>query len=210
MPGLPKIYKRYQGQYTRSITAVSLVAIVVAMCYFLFTMLDKYVKTDDVAELTMQNATASWALAEDWPDERTLAAWASKDPWPDEENPRYQRGTVISDDVRANLIKGGPERWMFIAAHPVPYALYIHYGVPALVFAISCWLIFRLVNGQRFADFLIATESEMKKVSWSSKAELIGSTIVVIVTVFILAVLIYIADFIWTFGFVKIGVLPGH
>ena len=41
-----------------------------------------------------------------------------------------------------------------------------------------------------------------------SKAELIGSTLVVIVTVAILAVVIYCSDFIWTFLFTHIGVLP--
>ncbi|MBE3132152.1 MAG: preprotein translocase subunit SecE [Acidobacteria bacterium] len=34
----------------------------------------------------------------------------------------------------------------------------------------------------------------MKKVSWSSKAELIGSTVVVIVTVFLLALVIFAVD----------------
>jgi len=52
----------------------------------------------------------------------------------------------------------------------------------------------RYLNMAKAADFLIATESEMKKVSWSSKAELIGSTMVVIVTVVLLAVFIYVAD----------------
>jgi len=50
------------------------------------------------------------------------------------------------------------------------------------------------LNKPKAADFLIATESEMKKVSWSNKAELVGSTIVVVVTVFLLAVFIFVMD----------------
>jgi preprotein translocase SecE subunit len=50
-------------------------------------------------------------------------------------------------------------------------------------------------------DFLVATETEMKKVSWSSRAELVGSTAVVIVTVFVLALFIYFADYILIYVF---------
>jgi preprotein translocase SecE subunit len=41
----------------------------------------------------------------------------------------------------------------------------------------------------------------MKKVAWSSRAELLGSTAVVIVTVFALAVFIYFADTILIYVF---------
>ena len=65
-----------------------------------------------------------------------------------------------------------------------------------------------MVNGPRFADFLIATESEMKKVSWSSRAELVGSTVVVIVTVLILAAYIFGVDSMIAKGLSLLKVLP--
>lgn len=47
---------------------------------------------------------------------------------------------------------------------------------------------------QRVVDFMIATEGEMKKVNWSSKKEIIGSTYVVIgMTVFI-AIFCFVFD----------------
>ena len=44
-------------------------------------------------------------------------------------------------------------------------------------------------------DFLIATEGEMKKVNWSSRKEIRGSTIVVIGLTIIIAVIISVMDF---------------
>ena len=74
------------------------------------------------------------------------------------------------------------------------YKVYVVYAVPAVLFAVLAVGTAYYLNKPKTADFFIATESEMKKVSWSSKAELVGSTIVVIVTVFLLAVFIFVAD----------------
>jgi len=74
------------------------------------------------------------------------------------------------------------------------YRVYVAYAVPAVLFAAIALVVALYLNRPKAADFFIATESEMKKVAWSSKAELIGSTTVVIVTVVLLAVFIYVAD----------------
>ena len=74
------------------------------------------------------------------------------------------------------------------------WSVYVQFGVPAL-FAVALVLVAAwLLNKPSFVDFLIATESEMKKVSWSSRAELLGSTAVVIVTVFLMAFIIWLVD----------------
>jgi preprotein translocase subunit SecE len=75
------------------------------------------------------------------------------------------------------------------------YRVYVVYAVPAVLFAGIAVLVARFLNQPKAADFLIATESEMKKVSWSSKAEVVGSTLVVIVTVVILAAFIFVVDY---------------
>ena len=46
----------------------------------------------------------------------------------------------------------------------------------------------------QMADLLIETQQEMRKVAWSTRAEVIGSTIVVIVTVTLLSLFIYVTD----------------
>jgi len=84
---------------------------------------------------------------------------------------------------------------------------WIQSGVPVVLFALLCWAIFKLVNNPRFADFLIATEGEMKKVSWSTKKEIITSTKVVIITVFIMAVTLAVVDLGFSELFNWVGVL---
>lgn len=48
---------------------------------------------------------------------------------------------------------------------------------------------------KKIKTFLQETKQELKKTSWSTKEELIGATIVVIVAVIILAIFIGIVDF---------------
>jgi preprotein translocase subunit SecE len=75
--------------------------------------------------------------------------------------------------------------------------IYLRFGIPLVVLAGLGLLMFWLVNRPKNADFLIATEGEMKKVSWSSRKEVIGSTKVVIVTTFIMAALLFLVDMIF-------------
>lgn len=70
----------------------------------------------------------------------------------------------------------------------------VRYGIPAVVVLVSAWLIFRLVNYSKFAEFLIAVEGEVHKVSWASRQELIRATIVVLTTMFSLAAILYSYD----------------
>jgi len=73
-------------------------------------------------------------------------------------------------------------------------AMWIATMVPTGLFVILSLLIFWLVNSHRVADFMIAAEGEMKKVSWSSKQEIAVSTFIVIIVVVIMAVLLGTAD----------------
>lgn len=193
MAGLPAIYKRYQGQYTRGITAAALAAVLLAVSVYTYTLLAKYVQRGDSEAKPVKNVDESWVFAKVWPDA---------------DDPVYSIGDPVTEQARERLAEAQVARWEFKPARPVPYALYIHYGVPVLMLAAGALGIYLLMNMPRLADFLIATEGEMKKVSWSSRAELVGSTIVVIVTVALLGILIYVADFVWITGFKLVGVLP--
>jgi preprotein translocase subunit SecE len=66
--------------------------------------------------------------------------------------------------------------------------------VPAGLFVVLGILIFWLVNKPSVADFMIASESEMKKVSWSTWKEIWVSTFIVIVLVILLAVFLGVTD----------------
>jgi len=64
-----------------------------------------------------------------------------------------------------------------------------------------------LMNKPSNADFLIATDSEMKKVNWTSRKELIGSTKVVILFMFLIAILLFVIDILFGYLFYGITVL---
>ncbi|MDO5113575.1 MAG: preprotein translocase subunit SecE [Planctomycetia bacterium] len=67
----------------------------------------------------------------------------------------------------------------------------VRFGVPGVLAIVFLWFSYRIVNYPKFADFLIQVEAEMRKVSWPSRAELINSSIVVIVVMFFLAALLF-------------------
>jgi preprotein translocase subunit SecE len=69
------------------------------------------------------------------------------------------------------------------------------------------WLAFRIVNMPRVAEFLIAVEAEMVKVSWPNNKEVYVTTIVVITVMMIFCVLLACYDLIWHYLFRFIGVL---
>lgn len=60
---------------------------------------------------------------------------------------------------------------------------------------------------QRFVDFLIATDGEMKKVNWSTMKDIRKSTTVVIFASLMLAASLFIVDFAFQWVFKAIGVL---
>jgi len=72
--------------------------------------------------------------------------------------------------------------------------LWVETMVPAALFVVLCILTFYLVNKASVADFMIAAEGEMKKVSWSSRKEIFVSTFIVIVVVVFMAALLGVTD----------------
>lgn|SRR5690554_1833796 len=79
-------------------------------------------------------------------------------------------------------------------------------SIAGVLLASGLWFGFRVVNWPRFADFLIAVEAEMNKVTWPSKDELKRAAVVVIFTIFFLAVVLFAFDIVWQFIFSKLGV----
>jgi preprotein translocase SecE subunit len=73
----------------------------------------------------------------------------------------------------------------------------LQFTVPILITALALWLANRVVNFPAFADFLIATEAELNKVSWTTRKRLVQDTIVVLVTVFLFTAFMFIVDVAW-------------
>jgi len=96
--------------------------------------------------------------------------------------------------------------WKILSGHlpDAVYKPYLAYAIPALFFAIATAVGYYYMNRPGAVDFFIATESEMKKVSWSNKAELMGATMVVIGTVFVMAFIMWLADTLVILGYTKV------
>jgi len=77
------------------------------------------------------------------------------------------------------------------------FMYYITLTLPALMLVAAFWFSWRLVNWPTFADFLIATEAEMNKVSWTTRKRLYQDTVVVLATVVLLTVFLFVIDILW-------------
>lgn len=73
-----------------------------------------------------------------------------------------------------------------------------------LAAVVTLW---RLMNKPSIVDFFIATESEMKKVNWTSRKDLIGSTRVVVIFMFLIAAVLFVFDLVFGWFFYLIDVL---
>lgn len=83
-------------------------------------------------------------------------------------------------------------------------------ALPALIALLSVWVAWRAVNVPPFGDFLIATEAEMNKVSWTPRKRLIQDTLVVLVFLALLTLFLFVIDVFWGWmlSLKFIGVLP--
>ena len=100
----------------------------------------------------------------------------------------------------------GPSITPFLNAHHLsdPRGPFLVVAIFAAVYAIVA---FHYMNKPVSVDFLIATDSEMKKVNWTTQKELMGSTKIVIWFVFVMAVLLFSYDVFFQIIFWMIGVL---
>ena len=87
----------------------------------------------------------------------------------------------------------------------------VQLGVPSILLAVLGVVLFWIAGSNRKTnDFFIATEGEMKKVSWSTKKEVIGSTKVVLAFTFLMALFLFTVDsaFIALFSVIDVLQMP--
>src|SRR5262249_31782813 len=109
-----------------------------------------------------------------------------------------------------HTLEGGEPNWTvkvpFLETHDGQIEYYltilprVQYTVPLLLTVAGLWLAFRVVNFPTFADFLIATEAELNKVSWATKKRLWQDTIVVLVTLVLMTFFLMVVDLFWGWG----------
>ncbi len=83
---------------------------------------------------------------------------------------------------------------------------YVRAGVALAILAFFAGISWWLLNKPRIVDFMIATESEMRKVNWPSKTEIKGSTAVVIIGTLLVTSILFVIDlgFVTLFTIIKI------
>lgn len=86
----------------------------------------------------------------------------------------------------------------------------LEYAGALMLSGLAIWFAYRFVNFPPFADFLIATEAEMNKVSWSTRKQLIRDTIVVLIVVVLMTIFLFVVDYFWGWLLSRemVGVLP--
>jgi preprotein translocase SecE subunit len=90
--------------------------------------------------------------------------------------------------------------WLVPFSRPQAYIYLmfkLHVMLPIILGVLLLWFAWRVVNIPGFADFMIATEAEMNKVSWTNRKRLVQDTIVVLVTVFLFTMFLFVVDIIW-------------
>jgi preprotein translocase SecE subunit len=105
----------------------------------------------------------------------------------------------------ADAVEGGFDvAWETALLHRSSMGLYILLTVATIGLALLAWW---LINRQKHAEFLIATDGEMKKVNWTSRRELIGSTKVVVFFMFFIAAVLFFYDVVFGYFFFMLDVL---
>ncbi|QJW99636.1 preprotein translocase subunit SecE [Frigoriglobus tundricola] len=108
-----------------------------------------------------------------------------------------------------------PDRWtlsMPFDLDPITVVRDAKFVIPIVLLLATIWVAFRAVNVPDFAEFLIATEAEMNKVSWSTRKRLFQDTVVVLLTTLIMTVFLLVVDLFWGWLLSRstVGVLPSR
>ena len=86
--------------------------------------------------------------------------------------------------------------------------VFIQAGVSVIVVIVGGLIGYYLLGRKpKLVDFMIATEGEMRKVNWSTRREIVGSTVLVILLTLLTAVYCQIADLGFSAFFRWVGVL---
>lgn len=117
---------------------------------------------------------------------------------------------VVEDIVGQNAPFSAEIQQNAVFGNPAFDVIYVQAAVAGVILLIGAIAVYVYVgSNRRSVDFLIATDGEMKKVNWSTRKEVQGSTVVVIIASFLLAAAIFVVDLGFGRFFKLIGVLEG-
>ena len=126
----------------------------------------------------------------------------------------YKKGqgywTRMMSAIAAALVVGMGLVWLWdtLATVKVSQPIYVQATAVVTVLAVFGWIGFYLIGRKpKVVDFMIATEGEMKKVNWSTRREIFGSTKVVIALTALIALFCFVVDRLFAGFFAWIDVL---
>ena len=114
--------------------------------------------------------------------------------------------------IGAGMLVLAGAAWLYLSVVPRYFLssdnlLYIQAGTATGLIVGMALVIWFVLNRPRVVDFMIAVESEMKKVNWPSRKEVIGSTWVVILGTLLIAMLLFVINLAFGWFFIEIGIL---
>lgn len=229
------LYKPGQGYWVRVMTAAFAGALVMAACAWLWSQLEA--ASTRLIPITSYELALSTAEGEPVPAGQTIALFGpGPDGVPVEigtavvkaDNPTSSGGdrlliappTLKRDQNIANVRSVGPPAASTITRKGVVVGtptknsafepLYLQAGGVGVLLILGTVLIYYLVGVKpAISEFLIATDGEMRKVNWSTRKDIIGSTWVVIIWSILLATGLFGVDLAFSAFFRLIGVLQG-
>lgn len=214
------VYKPGQGYWTRVLTAVGLGALALSGALWLSAQLKAFPVPKSAWTLVVTSVQGSPATGQTltlYRDAEGTVPVGSATLQSVESGGRELRigGISMTQDLTVGVVSrvadsGGAysasvsER-RAIADFPV---LYIQAGAAALVILASAVFVYWLVALRpRANEFFIAVDNEMRKVNWSTRREIIGSTWVVIAVSVGIALTLFVVDNLFSTFFRWVGVL---
>lgn len=97
--------------------------------------------------------------------------------------------------------------WQQLSVFNNPYVQGAGAGVLLVVLLAVTYYVYGV--NRRTVNFFIATEGEMKKVNWSTRREVIGSTWVVVIVAIVITLVLFVVDIFFSEVFKAMGVLVG-
>jgi preprotein translocase subunit SecE len=97
--------------------------------------------------------------------------------------------------------------WLVNEPYLSPHEVPIKVAAATVWVLFWAWVTFWMVNSAKMAEFMIATESEMRKVTWPARRDVVNSTKVIILITFVLGVLLWLVDLGFVELFTRMGLL---
>jgi preprotein translocase SecE subunit len=202
-------------------TVLAGLAVVALLTVWVGRILERFLPAGSPTGLTLTALTgvgllaAAWWLYSSRMTPKRLAAfdeqgWFTAARYKPSQGLRVRRATMLGllvlfaagiyAMINHGTLASGPGQWAVripftdVAVTILPD---VRFTAPLLLGAAGFWVAFRVVNLPTFADFLIATEAEVNKVSWPARRSVIQDTIVVLTTVVLMTIFLFVVDFAW-------------